>query len=284
MASPEASLLIALIHNNSESRCPYIRGRIGELCGALRGNFAIQTLEVFFQPEPVPQTSWMSFARDLMKWRLERRWKQYRELPTRSWATDIKKLIRHCACMYLSGSGAQDLARAKQHSTLELAVADKHIRAWTQFMESGAEWMIVFEDDAVFREDSIRRLLDLLQDSSLRSSQHIYIDLSGGCPCDGIQVDRLETHRDASFRHFRKPVTNTTCTYLISRPLVGLLLEQVVRRPWLRLHQSDWLLNALFVRLEKQGLDCLCMHASPTIFSHGSVTGEYASTFDQGRY
>jgi hypothetical protein len=34
-------------------------------------------------------------------------------------------------------------------------------------------------------------------------------------------------------------------------------------------------MNKLFILAANDRVECACMHASPTIFKHGSATGEY---------
>ena len=40
-------------------------------------------------------------------------------------------------------------------SSIETVVTDKHIRAWSAFLETGRDFLIFFEDDAVFNDDSV---------------------------------------------------------------------------------------------------------------------------------
>lgn len=158
-----------------------------------------------------------------------------------------------------------------------MMVTDKHIRAWAAFLDAGGDFLICFEDDAVFKEDSIQRVADLLGTLAHKDpSSLVYVDLAGGCRLEELRIDKLESRRDASFRYYCKPVTNTACAYLLSRPLVAHFHDTLTRRPWLRLIGVDWMMNKLLMLIEKGGIQCHCMHADPTIFKHGSTTGEYA--------
>lgn len=74
-----------------------------------------------------------------------------------------------------------------------------------------------------------------------------------------------------------KPVTNTACAYLMSRPLVIIFLDILTKRPLLRLIGVDWLMNKLFISMAKNEMECACMHANPTIFKHGTTTGNYVA-------
>jgi GR25 family glycosyltransferase involved in LPS biosynthesis len=157
-------------------------------------------------------------------------------------------------------------------------VTDKHIRAWSAFLESDADYLLCCEDDVIFKEDSVQRVNDLLEMLIRRQGDApIYIDLAGGCRFDEIKIDALEVGRDASFRFYSKPVTNTACAYLMSRSLVVAFHEILTRKPWLRLIGVDWMMNKLFMLMENDGVACACMHADPTIFKHGTTTGDYVA-------
>lgn len=119
----------------------------------------------------------------------------------------------------------------RRSSAIETVVTDKHIRAWAAFLETGADFLICFEDDAVFRSDSTQRLTDPLNILHPKYQKAIYVDLVGGCTNDALQTDMLQTSHDAAFRHYRKPVKNTACVYLISRPLVATFYDTPIRRP-----------------------------------------------------
>jgi len=99
----------------------------------------------------------------------------------------------------------------------------------------------------------------------------------GGCKLADLMIARLETSQDENYRYYKKPVTNTACAYLMSRELVTTFCATLTRRPWLRLVGIDWMMNSLFILWGERVSDCICMHADPTIFKHGTTTGEYVS-------
>jgi GR25 family glycosyltransferase involved in LPS biosynthesis len=166
----------------------------------------------------------------------------------------------------------------KRNSCIEMFVSDKHIRAWTAFLEKGSDCLICFEDDAVFRSDSIQRLMALLDElSPSQLDRPLYVDLAGGCSLDALSIQNLEESWDGSFRRYSKPVTNTACAYLLSKPLVAMFVETITRRPWVRLIGIDWMMNKLLMHIADEGVQCACMHSDPTIFKHGTTTGEFVS-------
>ena len=135
-----------------------------------------------------------------------------------------------------------------------------------------------FEDDTVFKDDSVQRVNDLLDKlSGIDSDSPIYVDLAGGCKVEELKIGSLEIGKDDCFRFYSKPVTNTACAYLMNRLLVAFFYDIITKKPWLRLVGIDWMMNKLFIHMANDGVKCVCMHADPTIFKHGTATGEYVS-------
>jgi hypothetical protein len=272
MSNRELSVFMVLIHNNNTERNAYIRPRLVELQTRLSVRVEAELLEVAHQPQIKPQGLPMAILRDVIYQALDRDWLRYRHQPS--------FLPRHIASYLRSSLKPGRYSRGggwRRSSAIEMMVTDKHIRAWTTFLETGADFLICFEDDAVFKDDSIQRVADLLATLAHNyPGEPVYVDLAGGFRLEELRIDKLESRRDASFRYYSKPVTNTACTYLMSRPLVAHFHDTLTRRPWLRLISVDWMMNKLFMLIEKGGIQCHCMHADPTIFKHGSTTGEYA--------
>lgn len=165
--------------------------------------------------------------------------------------------------------------RLPRNSAIELAVTDKHIRAWDRFLDSDADLLICLEDDAIFKESSAAGLSDVLAAiAHLKPQELLYVDLAGGMPVSALRIAALEDRKEGSFTYYKKPVTNTACAYLLNRSTAGLFRSILSKSPNLRLFGIDWLMNALFIELEKQGMKTLCFHADPTVFNDGSTTGE----------
>ena len=272
-----ASVALVLIHNNDTHRYDYIKPALEQLRIRLSQSLMTTILEVSIQPEIKPHSTFMALLRDLIYKALDREWSRYRLLRVRLLPLDaLNFLVSRFNKYVFSRRGHSVLAGWKRNSFVETVVTDKHIRGWIAFLESGADFIICFEDDAVFKDDSSQRVNELLDNLSRKSPDSlIYVDLAGGCEHSALNIDNLETDVDASFRFYKKPVTNTACSYLMSRKLVVIFIELITRRPWLRLIGVDWLMNKLFILTSNDGIECVCMHASPTIFKHGSITGEY---------
>lgn len=279
-----ASVCLVLIHNNVAKRYNYIRPALEQLCVYLSPKYTTTIIEPSFRPEIVPHSTLMTFRRDILYWRLNREWNRYRLLKVRPLLLDLLSFLKNSLNKYVSRKGRAGLTGWKRNSFRETVLTENHIESWSAFLAIGADFMICFEDDTVFKEDSSQRVIELLDNLSRKSPDNLtYVDLAGGYELDALQIDDLESGRDASFRFYSKPVTNTACSYLINRTCANFFIERVAKLPELRLIGADWLMNKLFILAENEGVKGSCMHASPTIFKHGSVTGEYASLLTPDR-
>ena len=141
------SVSLALIHNNNPQRNAYIQPRLAALRTSLSRKFSATSLEVSFQSEIKSHSTPMAFLRDVIYQALDRDWLRYRALKP-------PLLPRHVASFLRSSwktrrySGWRGWRRS---SAIEVVVTDKHIRAWAAFLETGADFLICFEDDAVFQ-------------------------------------------------------------------------------------------------------------------------------------
>jgi hypothetical protein len=280
-----ASIYMALIHNKEAQRYEYIRPKLEQLCIHLSQNYSATIIEVSSQPQIKPHSILITLLRDIIYSGLTREWRRYCLLNVRFLPLEICYFLMKSIKKYVFVRGRRSvLDRRMRNSFIDTVLTDKHIRVWNQFLESGADFLICFEDDAIFKDNSSEKVSELLDNLYKKNSENlIYADLAGGFDYRKLKIDKLEIRRDAAFRHYSKPISNTTCSYLINRPLVEIFVEMVVRNPWLRLIGPDWLLNQLFILVSNNGHKCICLHASPTIFTHGSFIGEYASFYSSDR-
>ncbi len=270
------SVCIALIHNNNQLRNDYIRPHIETLLSAMEPHILVQTIEISYQPEIKPHSFLMAFLRDIIYENLGCRWRKYRLLKTNKFLNTCSFIKKSLVKYILNPSGAA--SRWKKSSAIEVMVTDKHIRAWMQFLDTGADYLIVFEDDVIFTDNCVARLMSLLDTLAIKfTHKESYVDLGGGCMLGDLMIGHLETSQDASYRYYKKPVTNTACAYLMSHELVTTFSAHLLKKPWLRLTGIDWMMNSLFILMDNQMKECVCMHSDPTIFKHGTTTGAYVS-------
>jgi hypothetical protein len=161
-------------------------------------------------------------------------------------------------------------------AAIERLVTEKHLRAWTSFVDGTDDILIAFEDDAGFLPTSGDRLAALLS-GQVQTDVAAYIDLAGGFPLRKIVDPGRAARVAAGVVRFDVPFGNTTAGYLATRPLVEMMLREVTWQPELRHAGADWLVNELLMRVHSRQ-PVVCLHADPPIFTHGTFTGAFESS------
>jgi hypothetical protein len=272
----QGSVYVALVHNNNQVRNNYARSKIESMVASMQPNHQVKQIEVSYQSEIIPHGYGMAIISDFMYQYLGSKWQKYRLLKKRKLREDYNFYKNLFVKYILNHNGVAN--KWRRNRAIEVMLTDKHIRAWLQFLDSEADYLVVFEDDVIFKEDSNLRINQLSFDlSQTHLNRPLYVDLGGGCSLADLMISSLETRHDENYRYYQKPVTNTTCAYLISRELIKKFNAILTRKPWLRLISIDWMINSLFISMGKDVSSVVCMHADPTIFNHGTKTGEYIS-------
>jgi hypothetical protein len=129
----------------------------------------------------------------------------------------------------------------------ENILTEKHIRAWTLFMEGTSEYLIVLEDDAtisneVFLETELKHVLEIIDSESLTSP--IYLDLGSYYDYDSVYWGASKSKENISLppSWYKAPMfANTTAAYLVNREFCQGALVRLTERPELRGVTIDWL-------------------------------------------
>lgn len=173
------SVCLALIHNNNVSRNAYFRPQLEKLFDGMESHIVVEKFEVSFQPEIRPHSATMAFMRDVMYRKLDREWHRYRLLKSRTLLRDVVGFLKASFIKYIVKRDKIS-ERWKKNSTIETIVTEKHIRAWGKFLDTDADFLICFEDDAVFKDDSVQKLNNLLN-TLAKNHPNIpcYVDLGG---------------------------------------------------------------------------------------------------------
>lgn len=263
-------LCLGLIHNYDAERYNWIRPELDKLKDALSGSWDVEIFEIAKQPKIVRHSIPMAIFSMCLYWKINREWMRYRLLKPRNIFFDTAALIRHLVLTYIYRN------TEIERSVIYAFISDKHIRAWNELLEREGDFLICFEDDAVFTAESISSLQRLLNPLRQERNKPIYLDFAGGCSPEELKIDKLETRSDKFRKFYRKPVTNTVCSYLISQKTAKIFLQNLLRYPWLRLLAGDWLINKLFIMTASRN-KYYCYHTHPHIFRHGSTTGFFKS-------
>lgn len=266
---------IALIHNNNIQRYSYLLPRLKQLQKVLSNYYAVHLFEISSQPDIAPLSFLFAIYREFLYWWLSRQWKKY--CLTKPWPfySDVIRPLKNILKNYIFTT-SKERCRLLKHGRIEMIVTAKHICAWKKFVEREDNFLICFEDDAVFKDDSTHKTVALIESLSRETvaDQGIYIDLAGGCTFEALQVNQIECNRDAGFRYFVKPITNTACCYIINKKVAEVFLSEMNQSPGSKMIGIDWLINQLFMKSEPY-MKYFCKHAYPHLFDHGSVTGQY---------
>ena len=165
----------------------------------------------------------------------------------------------------LSGPKSKHATR----SFAELALTDKHVRCLINFMEGGADHLLVLEDDVTLSVEttltggSLLRLLDSTNDSPL------FVSLAKAFTLKELGLEGKVTKRDDQLLHLPKGGSNTTAAYLVNRIFAQKALAQILSRPDLRRLPSDWMISSIIRNMN--GVECL--HAQEGPFINGSLLG-----------
>ncbi len=154
---------------------------------------------------------------------------------------------------------------------VEKAVTAKHAAAWRDFNSSTDSELLVVESDAVMTETTVSVLSTLLQNQTMRPR---YVNLAGGLDPKALGIDHLAVGSSENCDQlisYSRPVTNTSCAYLINQPMADRALDYLERRPIDEDLGIDWLWNAIF--LDNLNTDIDCLHAQPPAITHGSIRG-----------
>lgn len=169
----------------------------------------------------------------------------------------------------------------------EILLTDKHIYLWRSFLESGSSLLCVMEDDAfVLDSKSIisnrwSEFCDYiisfhgLEILGLCERENVYIDCAGGFKMADLEISAIWlnnlTNIPRGIISFKKLFSNTTCMYMLSRPLALVMYEIVSKNPLFRLLPADWLINKCAIEIFNQGIKTLCYHFNPPLLQHGSI-------------
>lgn len=270
-------LMVGLVHN-ADGRLLGARAVQERLIESLsRGGCSIEVIEEewkqrLVRPVGVLLAALRSFG-DLV---LTARWERYlgrrrslNALTRASWRAIVPLLNR-----------GSDQVRRRKRVRIEGFVTQKHLALWERFIENEVQWLIVLEDDVVWKQDSESGIQQLVTEmrsamSGDRSRPLAYFDIAGGFNLNVLGLEAALASQVGRTYYFNRPVTNTAAGYVLSQELARVLLRGIHRRPWLRRIGIDFLLNHRFMALRNRSISCV--HFGPPVLGHGSFGGEHTS-------
>jgi len=164
-----------------------------------------------------------------------------------------------------------------RHLKIEQILTNKHISAWEEFLKTKNNIMIVFEDDALVKKDSEKRLKELLKNLKTLNFKFLFVDLAGGYKYKEVLPKKYILDIDKTNIYVKGLFTNTTCSYLMNRSLVEKLYEQYCSNKLYNNFPIDHLMNKLNTQIKNPD-QTLSLHFKNPIFIHGSINREINST------
>ena len=263
-------LFIAAIHNGELANSP--------------AAIVVSQVEALFPGSRVQEVSQQQGFEDLSdlvalrewssrQWVLERRWRNYlgRASRLRGLLARIGKQLWRVRVAYQ----AAFRDRAWRIRQVEAAVSRKHQAAWKDFLASDLDLVLLLESDATWTPESAAGLSTAVELLTCKSPG--YVNLAGGLSARELSIAHLRPSVSGAappgFLRYLPPVTNTSCAYLINRPMAELLLNQCRTHPTSSALGIDWLVNATFLEAQETRIEIECWHADPPVLIHGSTTG-----------
>lgn len=266
------NLGIGLIHNNNSERNKILIPNLKLLQENLEKDYRVDYTDISYQPTIKPHSLNIAIRRDYMYWKLNRQWSKYRSIHNKNIILDSMLLLMKIKKKYLKNN-----LKNRKTSFVETIVTDKHVRAWSILAKKN-DYLLIFEDDAVFDESSIEQIRILISNILLQKiDSYVYVDLAGGCSIDSLQINQLKSNRDNKYIYYNKIVTNTACAYGLNKKLALFFLDHLILKPELQYIGIDWMMNALCIELENEidTTNTFCLHCYPPIVTHGSVSGTF---------
>ena len=265
-----SALFIAAIHNGELPNSPAAK-TLGRLKEASPDSTVVEIVEqpsINDSPNQVELLRWGQ-----RQWTLEAQWRDHlgRRSPLREALARLgfalwKSRLRFSAAFR---------SRSWHVRQIEAAVSAKHQRTWVQFLLSDASTALIIESDATWVTDSDAWLNKMTE--AIPVATPAYVNLAGGLSdrrlAIGAPTQTANGAAPAGVRTFEPAVTNTSCAYLINRPMAELLVTYAQSEPADQVLGIDWLINAAFIRARESNQPITCWHSEPAVLTHGSLAG-----------
>lgn len=265
---PLRRVLIGLVHNKDEHRLRSARKLVQDLAGELRGSgVCVEIEEASFQIETNQQTKIIDVITEIA----------YDYAISRTFSLQMRKSKKRARGIARFLVGFARFALRKPDSfrnATRRAVTDKHLHLIQAGLHSGADMVLVLEDDAIIPSNSARKLAPLVAKiKSINVDEVLHLNLGGDSEDGLMPFLRAAGERDEhGFVEVKPPQVDTACAYLLTRACATGLFAQIQGNPLLRLVLIDHLFNLVLPRLGARS-----QHAHPHVITHGSKSDQFRS-------
>jgi len=186
------------------------------------------------------------------------------------------KIRRSLTLLRMRAWGKSGAAASKQGQRRLVRLANieaAHLALLTSALESGCQWTLVLEDDAVAAD--VPALADALVSHLSAwdgSDRPEYVNMSESFSLNKLGIRHLMKHHGAwdgasEVLSAERPVTNTVCAILYRSTFVSDLHRTLQEIPLEPIVPIDWKLNAALMRLVREGRigtgDCFTLEPAP---------------------
>lgn len=265
-------ILLVLIHNKNPRRYKLISPNLKKMQSRLSKNYHVELTEVSHQPRLRPASVSLTIYRRFVYWYVNRQWLSYKRM-SKNILLDMLLLIRR---IFIT---LADLKNEQLKASAEMLSSDKHTKSWQLLINKNMDLLITFEDDAIFDNNSIKKVEDIIKQIK-DVNRPVVINLGEGNPPEINQVQNIIGRHAGSNQYYKKPALNTACCYLINLKTGIIFTDFIMANPLYRILAGDWLTNKIFMASADIN-NYLCFHSEPPIFGHGSIKGKFRSEISQ---
>jgi len=286
--TPRNTLNIAIIHNYDKKRLLYLYPKLQELKNSLNGvinvnveEYGFQSTAQGFRRQNFFKLVYSQFGESFRYFVANRKWERYKKNGNSMLFLSFLRQIIYFFVPIKSFN--ERLKRNFIKSEKNKAIFEKHLRAWTDFLETkdSQQFLLVLEDDVIFTGNSYLKFCELFDDfleNNSLAELPIFIDLAGGLELEKLKISNLIDCQSEFNILFLKPVTNTACAYILNYRTAEIFYNTISAEPRLKNFGPDWAMNMIFVKSENLFSPSLCKHYQPSVFIHGSFAGDYESS------
>ena len=196
--------------------------------------------------------------------------RKFWEFRARRWALGLRSRNKAFVASCVTG--------VKRLANIELS----HVNLWQQGVDSGAQWVLILEDDGGCPDigDLAAGLIGLLGSTDFVGEGGLgrrYVNISASFESHQLGVDHLlrstplvwAGSADRSIQASSRPITNTVCAILYNTELLTLIVAKFADMLFSPVIPIDFKLNAALMSLFRQGQlgdgDCLQVQPAPIV-------------------
>lgn len=266
-------ILFVGLHNNSE-RLVTLNDTLVSLLNEFK-TFSPTKILLSWQPNKLRISKNLLCTRLFQQYLLESKYRRYI-------GYKMYLLLRFMKVMWEIVKSQTDKSKQVKKTYKQISLSKKHLMAIELFLNTDNDYLIILEDDAEFmmNKGAIDEFKTILK---LKKTGYLYIDLAGGISLNKLTLEQAVglLYKEKCFFQLQKPITNTTCSYLINRNLGERIIEEtIINERYIKHYPIDWVYNKILMKIVDSKQEIHCLHATSKFLLHGSKNGKFQSTLE----